>query len=341
MTRVYKQLTEAERYHIYTMNKQHQSLREIARGMGRSHSSISRELKRNRGAKGYRYKQAQRLATQRHSNKSKRIKMTMEIQEYINEGLKNYWSPEQIAGRLLRERSISISPETIYRFVSKNKKEGGDLYRYLRHQSKPYRKRYGSKDYRGKIPARVDISERPGVVNDRSRVGDWEADLVIGKAHQGAIVTLAERKTRFYLAAPIRHKTAQLATKTINTLLAPFKDFVYTITYDNGREFTGHQKISETLDCQGYFARPYHSWECGLNENSNGLLRQFFPKSMPLDQVTHEEVFRATEAMNHRPRKCLGFKTPWEAFAEMTQKKHEFFPQWCTYELNSPILDSS
>ena len=239
---------------------------------------------------------------------------------YLREKIKLHWSPEQISGRLRTEKKISISHETVYRFILKNKRNGGDLYRYLRHQAKPYRKRYGSKNYRGKIPDRVDISERPTIVDERSRVGDWEADLVIGKGHKGAIVTLAERRSRLYLALPIANKTKELTTAAITSLLASFKGFVHTITYDNGREFNGHMDmdISSQLNCKGFFARPYHSWERGLNENSNGLLRQYFPKSMPLDTVDEKEVRLATNAMNHRPRKCLGYKTPWEVFTELT-----------------------
>jgi len=315
----YTQLTAEERYHIYTMRKQAISLREIAKGMGRSHTSLSREIRRNKGENGYRYKQAHRKALARHKTKPKAIKLTTERILYVREKIKLNWSPEQISGRLFTEENVSLSHETIYQFILKNKRNGGDLYRYLRHQAKPYRQRYGSKDYRGKIPGRVDISERPEVVDKRSRVGDWEADLVIGKGHKGAIVTLAERRSRLYLALPIAQKTKELTTAAITALLTSFKGFVHTITYDNGREFNGHMDISNQLNCKGFFARPYHSWERGLNENSNGLLRQYFPKSMPLDQVTEAEVRAAANAMNHRPRKCLGYKTPWEVFTEFTQ----------------------
>jgi IS30 family transposase len=233
--------------------------------------------------------------------------------------LKRQWSPEQICGRLQLEQQVKLSPETIYRYVLKDKQSGGALYKHLRHQSKRYRKRYGSHDYRGKIPDRVDIAERPAVVDERSRLGDWEADLVMGKAHQGAIVTLAERRSRLYLALPIARKTAELVTTAITTLLNQIKDWVHTITYDNGREFSDHKTIAQRLNCSSFFARPYHSWERGLNENSNGLLRQYFPKAMALNNVSEEDVQAATEALNHRPRKCLGFKTPWEVFTEMTQ----------------------
>jgi IS30 family transposase len=319
MKQRYTQLTQEERYCLYTMRKQAISLRVIAKAMGRSHTTLSRELKRNIGQKGYRHHQAQRLAERRHQEKPKAMKLTETVRTYLHEKLHAWWSPEQIRGRLQLEEAISISLTTVYRFVLKDTHQGGQLYRGLRHQAKPRRKRYGAKDYRGTIPGRVDIADRPAVVDTRSRVGDWEADLIIGKDHQGAIVTLAERRSRLFLAIPILRKTAELTTRAITTLLETLKDWVHTITYDNGREFSGHATIAKALACQGYFARPYHSWERGLNENSNGLLRQYFPKGMRLNTVSNGEVFAAVEAMNHRPRKCLGFQTPWEVFTKLTQ----------------------
>ncbi len=319
MSKEYTQLTEAERYHIYTMKKQGYSNTKIAQGMGRNLSTIGRELRRNVGQRGYRYQQANRIAMSRHTEKMKASKLSEEVVSYITQKLMQRWSPEQISGRLKRDRRTSLSPETIYQFIAKDKRQGGSLYQYLRHQGKPYKKRYGKTDYRGCIPGRVDIDARPEVVDARSRIGDWEADLIIGKAHKGAIVTLAERCSRLYLAFPIVRKTADLTTQAITTLLADVKAFVHTITYDNGREFNGHGNINDALECDSYFAKPYHSWERGLNENFNGLLRQYFPKSMKLDKVTEEEVLSAVNEMNHRPRKCLGFKTPWEVFAELTQ----------------------
>ena len=319
MKQRYTQLTQEERYCLYTMSKQEISLRSMAKSMGRSHTSLSRELKRNTGQRGYRHSQAQSLTEQRHQDKPKAVKLTESVSAYCREKLQARWSPEQICGRLRLEQAISMSLETVYRFVLKEKQQGGQLYRHLRHQAKPRRKRYGAKEYRGTIPGRVDMADRPAVVDARSRVGDWEADLVIGKNHQGAIVTLAERRSRLFLALPILRKTAELTTRAITTLLAAWKDWIHTITYDNGREFSGHAAIAKALDCQGFFARPYHSWERGLNENSNGLLRQYFPKGMPLNKVSKEEVAAAVEAMNHRPRKCLGFQTPWEVFTQLTQ----------------------
>ena len=170
----------------------------------------------------------------------------------------------------------------------------------------------------------MDIADRPSIVDTRSRIGDWEADTVIGKNHQGAILTLIERKSRLYLALPIKRKTAQASRDAIIELLSPIKNLVHTITFDNGREFNRHSEIAKQLNCNTYFAKPYHSWERESNENHNGLLRQFFPKKMKLDKITDNEVKTATDLMNNRPRKCLGFKTPFEVFAEMMGKDYFF-----------------
>ena len=155
--------------------------------------------------------------------------------------------------------------ETIYRFLLAEQKAGGELYLNLRHRSKSHRKRYGGNDYRGQIPGRVSIDERPAIVDEKSRLGDWEADLLVGAKGQGAIVTLAERRSRLYLALPIEQKTAELATQGITALLKTLSHWVKTITYDNGREFSWHEKVSKALECKGFFAHPYHSWERGLN----------------------------------------------------------------------------
>ena len=317
----YTHLTESERYHIWTMKKQNNSLRSIAKDMDRSVSTISREIKRNSGQRGYRHNQAQEFASYRHKEKKKHIKVTDEITRYIREKLKLLWSPEQIGGRLRIDKSITLSHETIYRFILKDKTSGGSIYKYLRHQCKKYRKRYGGRDYRGRIPNRVDIDNRPTVVNDRSRIGDWEADTIIGKGHQGSLVTVAERKSRMYLAIPIVRKTAYATVVAITELLKPMENLVHTITFDNGREFSRHMDIASQLGCDTYFAKPYHSWERGLNENHNGLLRQFFPKKMSLHKLTKKNVALATSLMNNRPRKCLGFNTPSEIFSQYLLSK--------------------
>ena len=258
------------------------------------------------------------LALERHQNKAKSVKMTPEIKYIIDVCLQCYWSPEQIAGRLKSMKIISLHHETIYQYILTDKRQGGQLFTYLRHQNKTYRKRYGSAHNRTGIPNRRDIDQRPAEANNRTRVGHWEADTIIGNQHQGAIVTLDERKTKLRLAAPLPRRKAVYTTDAINALLNPIKDFVKTITFDNGKEFTQHQKIARTIDCETFFAKPYHSWERGQNENANGLLRQFFPKKMKLNNVSMKQVVLAVDRLNSRPRKCLNFKTPYEAFQAAT-----------------------
>ncbi len=317
----YGHLSLAERHYIEIERKAGTSMNEIAKALGRSQSTLSREISRNTGQRGYRHKQANALAEQRHKNKPKAIKLTEEIKPLIESYLKQDWSPEQIAGRLEKEGMIKLHHETIYQYVLADKTAGGTLYKHLRHQKKTYRKRYGSAHNRTGIPNRVDIEQRPQAVNERKRVGDWEADTLIGKNHKGAIITLDERKSKLRLAAPLQSKRAQHVKRAAIDLLQPIKLFVETITFDNGKEFSLHESIAKALGCDTYFARPYHSWERGQNENANGLLRQYFPKSMELVNVAMKQVLEAVDKLNSRPRKCLGFKTPYEVFEELTGVK--------------------
>lgn len=294
-------------------------LNKIAKTLLRSVSTLSRELKRNTGNRGYRYHQAHQLSQQRHKDKPKAVKMTEAMKSVILGYLKQDWSPQQISGRLELEKQPSVSHETIYRWLLSDQQSGGHWYLLLRHKCKKYRKRYGKKDYRGRIPNRVDIDERPSVVDEKTRLGDWEADTVIGQAHQGALMTLTERVSRLSLALPMAHKTAELTKEATVKLLEKMKPWVHTITYDNGREFCSHERVAKALECDTFFAKAYHSWERGLNENTNGLLRQYFPKKSRLKEVTVEEVIQATEKLNNRPRKCLGYKTPYEVFRKLSR----------------------
>jgi IS30 family transposase len=314
----YKHLSLTDRYYIELERKMGTSANKIAKALNRSQSTISREVARNSGQRGYRYQQADRKAQERHENKPKSIKMSKEIKQIINGYIENDWSPEQVAGRLKKDSVIALHHETIYQYILADKRAGGELYLHLRHQRKTYRKRYGSAHNRTGIPNRRDIDQRPEAANDRTRVGDWEADTIIGHNHKGVITTLDERMTKLRLALPTSSKAAAPVAAAISFLLSPIKNFVKTITFDNGKEFVMHQWIAENLDCDTYFAKPYHSWERGQNENANGLLRQYFPKGMELINVVGEEVFEAVDKLNSRPRKCLGFKTPYEAFKEAT-----------------------
>ena len=278
----YKHLSLEERHYIETALKMAATISQIAKALGRWQSTISREITRNRGKRGYRHQQADRLAMGRHSDKDKAIKVTSEIKTLIETLIEQDWSPEQIAGRLKTQGVISLHHETIYQHILADKASGGQLYTHLRHQNKTYRKRYGSPRNRSGIPNRVSIDERPEIANQRKRIGDWEADTIIGKNHKGAIVTLDERQSKLRLAAPLPTKKARGVTDAMIALLEPLKHFVKTITFDNGKEFTLHESVAEAIACDTYFAKPYHSWERGQNENANGLLRQYFPKSMEL-----------------------------------------------------------
>lgn len=317
---VYSQLTLQERYYIEIEIKSGVSQNKIAKAMGRSQGTISKEIARNTGKRGYRHKQAHGIARKRHKEKIKSIKLTEGIMQFIeNELIANQSSPEQIAGRLKRLHGVSLHHETIYRYMLQDRVNGGELYLHLRHMQKPYRKRYASSTNSTKgIPDRVDIDQRPEEVNDRLRVGDWEADTVIGANHKGAMVTLDERISKLRLALPQASKVAQETNESIIELLKPFSEFVKTITFDNGKEFARHMDIASSLECDTYFAKPYHSWERGQNENANGLLRQYFPKGMEFVDIAREEVIKAVHKLNSRPRKCLDYATPYEAFMELT-----------------------
>ena len=314
----YKHLSIEERHYLELELKAGSTLNKIAKNLCRHPSTLSRELNRNTGQRGYRNKQANELAQKRHKEKPKASKLTDEVKSYIHKHLKLDWSPEQIVGRLKVELSISLHHETVYQYILKEKKSGGELYKFLRHQGKPYRKRYGNQHSRNGIPNRVDIDLRPEAANRRERVGDWELDTIIGKAHKGAIVTMDDRKSKVRFALPVSQKKASLVSEAIINLLKPIKEQVHTLTFDNGKEFALHETISEKLDCNSFFAKPYHSWERGQNENANGLLRQYFPKSMPLDKVSAKAVESAVKKLNNRPRKCLEYQTPYEVFLKLT-----------------------
>jgi IS30 family transposase len=314
----YQHLSLAERYYIEIELKMKIPINQIAKAMGRSQSTLSREINRNTGKKGYRHKQANNLARNRHITKYKAIKLTDGLKYLINVCLQYEWSPEQIVGRFVDEGLISLHYETVYQYILADKANGGLLYKHLRHQGKTYRKRYGSAHNRSGIPNRVDIDHRPAEANNRERIGDWEADTIIGKNHKGAIVTLDDRKSKLRLAAPLPGKKAKYVKEAMIALFSPIKKFVKTVTFDNGKEFTLHEKIALELGCKTYFAKPYHSWERGQNENANGLLRQYFPKSMELVDVSMKQVVVAVDKLNNRPRKCLKFKTPYEVFEKLT-----------------------
>jgi len=307
----YTQLTQEQRYQIHALLKMEHSQTEIAETLGVHKSTVSRELKRNCGKRSYRPKQAHQFALQRRKKACKRI--TADVWALVEEKLRQDWSPEQIAGRF-KEEGIAISHEHIYQYIYADKRVGGDLCKHLRCQKKQ-RKRVGSYDCRGKIPNRRSIEERPEVVEQRTRLGDWEVDLIVGKDHQGVLVTLTERKSRFTLLRKVANKQAQLVSQTIIELLQ-WVSALESITADNGKEFAAHQHIAQTLSVDFYFAHSYSSWERGTNENTNGLIRQYVPKSRSMKNVSFQEEIMIMDRLNLRPRKCLDFSTPYEVFFE-------------------------
>ena len=307
----YHQLTQEQRYQIYALKKTGHTRTEIAEVIGVHKSTVSRELRRNRGRRGYRPQQAQQMVQERKGQAKPRIcAKTWAVVEKL---LRQEWSPEQISGRLKKEQKIGISHEWIYQHVLADQCAGGDLYKHLRCQKKR-RKRYGTYNRRGKLLNCRSIEERPAIVAHRKRLGDWEVDTVFGKDQKQALVTLTERKSRFTLLGKVSQRTAQAVQDQICRLLLPVRDKVHTLTSDPGKEFAYHEQIAQLLQLKYYFAHPYAAWERGANENTNGLLRQYFPKKCDLQQVTRKHMKLALSRLNFRPRKSLRFKTPFEVF---------------------------
>ena len=308
----YHQLTRDQRYGIYSLLKTGHNQSEIAEVLGVHKSTISREVKRNRGQRGYRHKQAHAKATNRRQGKVRPV-IDGSTWVFIKSLIEDDWSPEQIHGWLQVNMDMTVSHEWIYQYILSDKQAGGSLYRHLRCKKKR-KKRYGSNDRRGNLKNRVSIDQRPDVVEDRSRIGDWEADTVIGKAHKQAIVSLTERKSGLALFYKIEHRTKEITASVITKLLNSISDRVHTITSDNGKEFAHHEVIAQALNCNFYFAHPYSSWERGTNENTNGLIRQYFPKHRDFRTINDNEIINAMKKLNNRPRKRLGFKTPYQVF---------------------------
>jgi len=318
----YKQLTLKKRYYILALQKAGFKQNEIAKKLSVHPSTISRELMRNRDCiRGYNPELAQIKSTQTHQEKRKRSSITKIIEKYIRAKLKLDWSPEQIAGRLKKDKNIAIHHETIYRFIYQNKNNGGQLYKYLRHKNKKYHKRSNTYQARGTIIGRVMIDKRPKVVENKSRIGDWEIDTVVGKDHKGFLVTVVDRKSKFTMIQGVKSKHAEVVTKALIEMITPVKDITHTITSDNGKEFAYHKQVSDALNTDFYFANPYHSWERGLNEHTNGLIRQYLPKKSSFLNISKDEILMIQNRLNHRPRKILNYKTPYEVFfSEMSRR---------------------
>lgn len=310
----YNRLTPEQRYTIEVMIRNKSSQKEIAKVIMVSPSTISRELRRSgMSATSYSNSKAQKHAKVRSHRPGNPISETV-IHLVEKKLIEEQWSPQQISETFKHNGIARISHETIYQHIYRDKRRKGTLHIHLRHKCHSYRKRGSQRERRGRLKDQVSIDERPKIVEQRTRIGDWEMDTVIGKPGGPVLVTMVERKSRYALIALSPSKEAVQVGVAILKAMLPHKDKVLTKTYDNGKEFAHHVVLAELLDAKAYFAHPYHSWERGLNENTNGLIRQYFPKKSDFATLTPEEVQAVQDKLNSRPRKCLDYQTPNDIF---------------------------
>lgn len=309
----YKRLTREQRYTIESMSRQQGSQESISRTIGVHSSSVGREFKRaGMNRQTYCHLTAQKDADSREwAGRTLPPELLLAVEAKL---CTDQWSPEQISRTFRKQGTGNVSHESIYQYIYRDKRAGGQLHTHLRHRCKSYRKRGLGRERRGRIKDQVMIDERPSVVQERSRVGDWEMDTVIGNPGGSVLVTMVERKSRYTLIALVDSKEAAAVTQGMLHSLRPCRDKVETMTFDNGKEFARHAHLAEQLEAKAYFAHPYHSWERGLNENTNGLIRQYFPKGSDFSKLTPKEVQRVEALLNSRPRKCLAYQTPNDIF---------------------------
>jgi IS30 family transposase len=309
----YKRLTREQRYTIESLSRQSCSQEFIARTIGVHSSSVGREFKRA----GMNRQTYCHLAAQKDADSHEWAGRNIAPELWLAVEAKlcaEQWSPEQISSKFRNQDLGRVSHETIYQYIYRDKRAGGKLHIHLRHRYKSYRKRGLGRERRGRIKDQVMIDERPAVVAERSRIGDWEMDTVIGNPGGSVLVTMVERKSRYTLIALVDSRESAVVTEGMLHSMRPCRDKVITMTFDNGKEFARHAHLAEQLQAQAYFAHPYHSWERGLNENTNGLIRQYFPKGSDFSKLTTQEVKRVEALLNSRPRKCLAYQTPHDIF---------------------------
>jgi transposase, IS30 family len=309
-------ITQAQRYTIAVLKKEGFKQIEIARRIGKDKSVISRELRRNADLRSgeYRADLAHRKSEKRKQEKPKRVNFTESIKRYVESKLEAYLSPEQIVGESHLLGVKCVSTERIYQHIWKDKSQGGTLHKYLRNRGHRYRKRGTQKDSRGVLKDRQDIDLRPKIVEERNRFGDLELDTIVGKDHQGGLVSINDRMTGLIKIRKITAKDAPQVEEKIIESLTEWKPILHTLTSDNGKEFANHKSISTTLNVDFYFAKPHHPWERGSNENCNRLVRQFFPKGTDFTYVTEDDVKKVENIINNRPRKRHGFLSPIQVF---------------------------
>ena len=305
-------ITQEKRYTISCMFKQGIKISLIAKEMQKDKTSIYREIKRNSDKRNQVYKAdlAHKKYLTRHCKKNKFIRFSESIRKDVDNLIREDYSPEQVVGFLIKEGKEIVSIERIYQYIWSDKKSGGDLYSHLRRQGRTYRKRGNNKDTRGLIKGRVNISNRDNIVELRNRFGDLEVDLIIGKNHNQAILTINDRASGVLRMRKVKSKQACVVTKAIKELLEDWKPYLKTITADNGKEFAGHIEVAEYLEIDYFFANPYHSWERGSNENLNGLIRQYFKKGSDFTLISEQRIKEVETKLNNRPRKRYNYQTP-------------------------------
>jgi IS30 family transposase len=318
----HEHLTSEERFAIDLFTRFGMSCREIAICLNRSHTTISRERHRNSSKSGYHYQTAQKRAEARRSQpRHYRCQQRESLVAYVDKKLRSDWAPEQIAGRIRldhpKDQRMRISTETIYRWAYTAARHGGTIHRHLRRGRSRRRPqtRYGM----GKrfLAGRVGIAERPEIVANRARFGDWEGDLVSGSSGKAALVSCVERKSRYLLAARVENKTAASFNAALaSQMLSIPAELRQTLTLDNGSEMARFKELETAIGVSTYFCDPHSPWQRGANENCNGLLRQYFPRGTSFRKITEEAIRKAVDRLNNRPRKCLGYRTPTEVFAE-------------------------
>ena len=315
VTLAYHQITPWERIVIWMLLRQGRSAGDIAKALGRHRSTIYREVGRNcsRSDGFYRPQQADSWARTRRSRSRRNYRITDQDWELVVRLLKIDWSPEQIAGRLGIIGRLQISHETIYLHVWADKRRGGTLYQHLRGATKLRRKRHGTYDSRGRLAGKRPIEDRPVSADNRSRVGHWEADTMLGHG-KSCVVTLVERKTGYVEIGKLNARTSDELKRRTTQLIQRQPRPVHTITADNGTEFHRYADIERATDTRFYFATPHHAWERGTNENTNGLIRQYLPKRQSMASITQYDCNDIARKLNRRPRKRLGYRTPEECY---------------------------
>jgi len=314
----YKHLTIEERYHIQAYREAGFSQKKIAKELSVHESTISRELNKNSSKvyKRYSAKKADKVSCDRrmYASKKSNLKMTKKVKGYIVKYIEEDYSPEQTAATLRIKYNINISFVKIYQFIEEDKHSGGELHTHLRfYHTGKRRAKYGTK-HKGRIKERVSISQRPAIVEKKTRLGDFEIDTIIGTNRKGAITTVVDRVSLLSIISVPTTKKADEVEAEITRILLPIQDKIYTITSDNGLEFANHKNISQSLNCSYYFCHPYSSWERGLNEYTNGLIRQYIPKGTSFENITPEYIKMIEDKLNNRPRKSLNWRTPNEVF---------------------------